>query len=68
MDRYAFVRRSIGRRSSASALERIQTVFDLAGARWHCDRPFIFLIHDDPTGQVLFVGRLLDPGRGRTAR
>jgi serpin B len=25
------------------------------------DRPFIFVIHDEPTGQILFVGRLNDP-------
>ncbi|HET6334649.1 MAG TPA: serpin family protein [Polyangiales bacterium] len=26
------------------------------------DRPFMFLIYDDPTGQILFVGHLTDPG------
>jgi serpin B len=31
-------------------------------ADFHLDRPFIFLIHDKPTGQILFAGRLLDPG------
>jgi serpin B len=25
------------------------------------DRPFLFLIYDQPTGQVLFLGRVLDP-------
>ncbi len=28
------------------------------------DRPFIFLIRDIPTGQVLFVGRVVDPSAG----
>ena len=26
------------------------------------DRPFLFLIVDQPTGAVLFLGRVLDPG------
>jgi serpin B len=26
------------------------------------DRPFIFVIYDEPTGQILFVGRLMTPG------
>lgn len=25
------------------------------------DRPFLFLVYDQPTGQILFVGRVLDP-------
>jgi serpin B len=26
------------------------------------DRPFVFAIYDEPTGQVLFIGHLRDPG------
>lgn len=26
------------------------------------DRPFVFVIHDQPTGQILFLGSLRDPG------
>lgn len=31
-------------------------------ADFYLDRPFIFVIYDKPTGQMLFAGRLLDPG------
>src|SRR5512142_2609507 len=26
------------------------------------DRPFLFLVYDEPTGEVLFLGQLSDPG------
>jgi serpin B len=26
------------------------------------DRPFVFMIRDLPTGAILFVGRVVDPG------
>jgi serpin B len=28
------------------------------------DRPFLFMIYDQPTGQILFLGRVLDPNPG----
>jgi len=28
------------------------------------DRPFIFAIYDEPTGQILFLGRVMDPTAG----
>jgi serpin B len=30
-------------------------------ADFFLDRPFIFLVYDEPTGQILFVGRVMDP-------
>jgi serpin B len=27
------------------------------------DRPFIFVVFDEPTGQILFIGQLIDPGQ-----
>jgi serpin B len=26
------------------------------------DRPFLYLVYDEPTGQILFLGHLVDPG------
>jgi serpin B len=26
------------------------------------DQPFVFLVYDEPTGQILFLGQLVDPG------
>jgi serine protease inhibitor len=31
------------------------------------DRPFLFVIHDKPTGTVLFLGRVVDPGQSTAA-
>lgn len=28
------------------------------------DRPFIYLITDDASGEILFIGRVLDPTAG----
>jgi serpin B len=30
-------------------------------ATFALDRPFLFMIYDEPTGQILFAGRVLDP-------
>jgi len=27
------------------------------------DRPFVFVLHDRPTGTVLFAGQVMDPGQ-----
>jgi serpin B len=40
------------------ALESAAPVVDVTLA---IDRPFIFLIRDIPTGQILFIGRVLNP-------
>jgi serpin B len=32
--------------------------------QFRADRPFLFAIQHDPTGTLLFVGRLMDPSEG----
>ncbi len=34
-----------------------------AGASFTADHPFVFLIHDEVTGSVLFLGRVVDPSQ-----
>lgn len=36
----------------------------LPPATFVLDRPFLFMIYDEPTGQILFLGRVLDPTQG----
>ena len=33
-------------------------------ATLHIDRPFLFLIRHDPTGEILFLGQVTDPSAG----
>jgi serpin B len=34
------------------------------GLAIHADRPFIYVLRDQPTGAILFMGRVLDPTQG----
>ncbi len=34
------------------------------GIRISVDRPFIYVLRDEPTGAILFLGRVLDPSKG----
>lgn len=47
--------------AAATAVVMRLTAAPGAGAELVVDRPFLFLIRHDPTGTVLFAGRVLDP-------
>ncbi len=50
--------------TEAAASTAVVFVLESAKPRadFFLDRPFMFAIYDEPTGQILFIGRLLDPG------
>jgi len=48
--------------AAASAVIVGTTAMPVKIAQMTIDRPFIFLIRDNPTGSILFLGRVLDPG------
>jgi len=49
--------------TEAAASTAVVAIGDAAHppATFIADRPFLFMIYDDPTGQILFIGRLLNP-------
>jgi serpin B len=51
-----------GTEAAAATAVVIGTVSVLPSAAISFDRPFVFAIYDKPTGQVLFIGHLRDPG------
>ena len=48
-------------RSAPQALEQLGIDPALHGPTIDLDRPFIFWVQDDVTGQILFLGRVGDP-------
>ena len=32
-----------------------------SGLSYHVDRPFLFLVRDEPSGTLLFIGKILNP-------
>jgi serpin B len=51
-----------GTEAAAATGAVAEAVSGATPATLHLDRPFIFLIQDDETGSVLFIGRLTEPG------
>ena len=47
--------------AAATAVIVGETGIPPQGPDINLDRPFIYLIQDRPTGQILFVGRVVDP-------
>ncbi|MEK7787560.1 MAG: serpin family protein, partial [Chloroflexota bacterium] len=50
-----------GTEAAAASAIMGETVIEIRPIILRCDRPFIFLIYDQKTGAILFVGRVLDP-------
>ena len=48
--------------AAATAVVAVTDESDGPSAQATFDRPFVFAIFDDPTGQILFLGQLADPG------
>jgi serpin B len=51
-----------GTEAAAATAVVIGTESATPSAEISFDRPFVFAIYDEPTGQVLFIGHLQDPG------
>jgi serpin B len=52
-----------GTEAAAATAAVVTLKGSVAGETLKADRPFIFLIRDDETGAVLFIGRVVDPSR-----
>lgn len=52
-----------GTEAAAATGAVMQALSGAAPATLHLDRPFLFLIQDDETGSILFLGRVMDPGK-----
>jgi serpin B len=50
--------------AAATAVVMTESAMIYSGIELTIDHPFIFLIRDTASGQVLFVGRVLNPGQG----
>jgi serpin B len=50
-----------GTEAAAATAAVMKAVSAPPPAEFFLDRPFLFVIYDEPTGQVLFVGRLIHP-------
>jgi serpin B len=49
--------------AAATAVIAVESGVPVSDVTLRIDRPFIFLIRDIPTGQILFIGRVLNPAQ-----
>jgi serpin B len=53
---------TVDERGTEAAAAAYVAILGIPQIEFRMDRPFIYLIRDTPTGTILFVGRVMEPG------